>query len=568
MKYIGTATARGVVAGKVFHYRPYVPAAREKIQAVDCESALTQYHKARRMATEELNRLIQKVMKMNPDHARIFQAHKDILEDEVMEEDITGLISDGGMDAFSAVDTIYTQYAEALGAAEDELIAARAADMVDVRLRLLRCLEGKKECGLSALTEPVVLVCEDLLPSDTAVLDPALVDAIVTQVGSVTSHSAIIARSYGIPAIAGIENIYKTLPDGKKVIVNALNGYVIISPTHEELESYEQERTEFLSKVEEEKCYLNREAFTSNGTKISVLANIGKADSRELECSLYTDGVGLFRTEFLYMDRATLPNEEEQFQHYRRVLEAFAPNPVTLRTLDIGGDKKAECLDLAKEDNSFLGGRALRLCFDREEIFVTQLRAALRASVYGKLKIMFPMVSSIEDIRRAKAVVERVKQQLDNENVCWNDNVQIGIMIEIPAVAAIADLVAKEVDFASIGTNDLTQYTLAVDRVNPAVSQYYRPYHPAMMRLLALPIKKSKKPERASPVCGEMGGDPIAASALLGMGIQSLSMGASSIAAIKKLVCNIDMDKAERTVKEVCSLSTEEEVKNTLKSLL
>ena len=550
MKYIGTATARGVVAGK--------PAAREKIQAVDCESALTQYHKARRMATEELNRLIQKVMKMNPDHARIFQAHKDILEDEVMEEDITGLISDGGMDAFSAVDTIYTQYAEALGAAEDELIAARAADMVDVRLRLLRCLEGKKECGLSALTEPVVLVCEDLLPSDTAVLDPALVDAIVTQVGSVTSHSAI----------AGIENIYKTLPDGKKVIVNALNGYVIISPTHEELESYEQERTEFLSKVEEEKCYLNREAFTSNGTKISVLANIGKADSRELECSLYTDGVGLFRTEFLYMDRATLPNEEEQFQHYRRVLEAFAPNPVTLRTLDIGGDKKAECLDLAKEDNSFLGGRALRLCFDREEIFVTQLRAALRASVYGKLKIMFPMVSSIEDIRRAKAVVERVKQQLDNENVCWNDNVQIGIMIEIPAVAAIADLVAKEVDFASIGTNDLTQYTLAVDRVNPAVSQYYRPYHPAMMRLLAFAIKEFQKAGKGISVCGEMGGDPIAASALLGMGIQSLSMGASSIAAIKKLVCNIDMDKAERTVKEVCSLSTEEEVKNTLKSLL
>ena len=268
------------------------------------------------------------------------------------------------------------------------------------------------------------------------------------------------------------------------------------------------------------------------------------------------------------MGRSELPDEEEQYRHYRRVFEAFAPHSVTLRTLDIGGDKEAECLNLPKEANSFLGNRALRLCFEREEIFLTQLRAVLRASVYGKVKLMFPMVSSIEDIRRAKALLEKAKEQLRARGEEWNPNLEVGVMIEIPALALTADRVAQEVDFASLGTNDLIQYTLAVDRVNPVVSGYYRPFHPAVMRLVNYVIKQFRMAGKGISVCGEMGGDPMAAAALLGMGIRTLSAGASSVPAIKKLVCTLDMQKAQSCVGKICAADTADEVQALLKEIM
>lgn len=568
MRYQGTVAARGIAAGKAFCYQPYTPSFSKDALADNPALELETYKTAYQKAREELDVLAAHLSTNHPEQAEIFEAHKEILDDEVMDEEIIEALESGEFTASQAVDLVYSQYAEALRSSGNALIAERAADMNDVKLRILRCIEGKEDKGLSSLREPVILIAKDLLPSDTALLDPELVLAIVTEEGGVTSHTAIIARSYGIAALSGIENILEVIHENKNLIVDAINGTLTVDPTAEEMALYHTAHADFLKLLEDEHTYLSTEAFTSEHTRIQVLANIGAADARELECVPNVDGVGLFRTEFLYMGREELPNEEEQFQHYKRVLEAFSPRPVTLRTLDIGGDKEVACLNLPKEENPFLGNRALRFCLMHEEIFLTQLRAALRASVYGNLKIMFPMVASIDDIDKAKAVLRKAQAQLTAEGIAWNPNVKIGVMIEIPALAAIADLVAQEVDFASIGTNDLTQYTLAVDRVNPDVANYYQGLHPAIMRLLNFTIRAFNEAGKDISVCGEMGGDPLAAAALLGMGIRCLSMGYSSVPTIKKLICNLDMEKARHTAEEVCTLKTAEEVKQVLEQLL
>ena len=568
MRYQGNVSARGIVAGKAFCYQPYVPSFAADTVVEDSAVELSKYKSAYEKAKEELNMITTSLSANHPEQAAIFEAHMEILEDEVMDEEIGEALESGEFTASRAVDFVYAQYADALRESGNALIAERADDMNDVRLRLLRCIEGKEDKGLSSLKEPIVLVARDLLPSDTALLDPELVLAIVTEEGGATSHTAIIARSYGIAAISGIENVIELIADDAELIVDALNGVLTVNPTDDEMTQYQAMRADFLQLLEDEHNYLGVEATTSENVRIQVLVNIGAADARELECVPNVDGVGLFRTEFLYMGRDEVPNEEEQFHHYKRVLEAFSPRTVTLRTLDIGGDKEVACLNLPKEENPFLGNRALRFCLSHEDIFLTQLRAALRASVYGNLKIMFPMVESLEDIDRAKAVLRKAQEQLTEQGISWNPDVKIGVMIEIPALAAIADLVAQEVDFASIGTNDLTQYALAVDRVNPDVSSYYQSMHPAMLRLLNFAINEFNKAGKDISVCGEMGGDPVAATALLGMGIKNLSMGYSSVPMIKKLICNIDMEKAREAVICACKSRTAEDVKNILKCVL
>ena len=440
--------------------------------------------------------------------------------------------------------------------------------MMDVRTRILRCIEEIPETNLSDLDKPVVLVTHDLMPSDTAILDPKYVKGIITEIGGPTSHSAIIARSFGIPAISGMSGACTELADGETVILDALEGYVLTGPDEADLAEFSKRYEFFRQTVEDEKTYLGKEAALPDGTRIQVMVNIGTGDGKELAAAENSDGVGLFRTEFLYMGRDKLPDEEEQFEKYKKVLETFAPNPVTLRTLDIGGDKEAECLDLPEEDNPFLGKRALRLCFDNEDIFMTQLRAALRASVYGNLKIMFPMVGGLEDVRHAKEMLKRAMNELDYEGTAWNHDVKTGVMIEIPSIALLADQLAKEVDFASIGTNDLTQYTLAADRINPSVTGYYQPYSPAVMRLIAYVAREFGKAGKDLSVCGEMGGDPIGAAALLGMGVTKLSMGASSLPAIKKIICNLDVDKARKAVGKVTAASTADEVRKELETII
>ncbi|MEJ8728998.1 phosphoenolpyruvate--protein phosphotransferase [Flintibacter sp. HCN-6482] len=566
MRYPGIATSRGLVEGTAFLYAPYVPNVVQ-VSKGEPQDEMERYQAAHRAARTELEQLCTNMTARDPERAKIFQAHMGILDDIVMTEEIEMLIRSEDCGASWAVDQVYSQYAEVLRMSPNSIISERAADMADVRLRLLRCLEGRTDKGLAGLLEPVVLFAHDLLPSDTAALDPSQVLAIVTEVGGITSHSSIIARSYGIPALAGVTDICQIVKDGQLVLVDTLEGALIVQPSKNELSNFRAKQVEFHAAREREETYRKVQPTLLNGERVQVMVNVGAVDDKELQCAAFVDGVGLFRTEFLYMDRQEIPDEEEQYRYYRRVFEVFAPAPVTVRTLDIGGDKEAPCLDLPKELNPFLGNRAVRLCFDHPDMFLTQLRAILRASAHGRLKLMFPMVGGIEDIRQAKALLERAKEQLQSRGEQWDQKMSVGVMIEIPSLALLADQVAKEVDFASIGTNDLTQYTLAVDRVNPVVSQYYRPFHPALMRLLRFAIQAFNDAGKQISVCGEMGSDPLAVTALLGMGLRTLSVGASSVAMVKELVCNLDLWQAEQCARDICVLTTEAEVKERLERL-
>ncbi len=392
--------------------------------------------------------------------------------------------------------------------------------------------------------------------------------AILTEVGGYTSHSAILARNYGIPAILGIDNVMEKLSDGETVIVDAVAGEIFTEPSNEELEKYANERDIFLLKAEEIKKYLTIEPVTADGEHIDVCLNVGTANDDEFVIQKFTDGVGLFRTEFLYMSRSSLPTEDEQFESYKKVAEIYGERPVIIRTLDIGGDKQLDYLDLPKEENPFLGLRALRFCFDMMHIFKAQLRACLRASVFGNIWIMFPMVGSLGDIHFAKKIVEEVKAELTLKGIGFNPDIKVGIMIEIPSIAIMADVAAAEVDFASIGTNDLCQYLTAVDRLNPNVAKYYQSFHPAMFRLIGNVITAFKKQGKVISVCGEMGGDPLAAATLIGLGMKKLSMNASSVPRIKKLISQINIYKAERMARTILELSTAAQVENFLKSEL
>lgn len=557
MEYRGNNVSKGIAIGNVYHYEPFAAQVRaEHIAPEGVEAALAEYGRAREAAAGELARIRAQLEAQGASEAKIFAAHADILMDEAMDEDIRCSITMDHMDPGWAVDSVYGQYADLLGRAPDPLIRERAADLKDVRARLLRCLAGAEERSLAALDGPVVVVARDLLPSDTATLDRANVLAIVTETGGATSHSAILARSYEIPAILGIPGVFAALLEGETVVADAVEGVLVAQPDEALLAGYAQRREAYRRKAEEEKRYLPAKPVTADGVSVEVELNIGSVKDEELSAAPYVDGVGLFRTEFLYMNRAQAPDEEEQYQIYAKALKTFAPRPLTLRTLDIGGDKQVECLPLPAEQNPFLGNRALRFCFAHEELFLTQLRAALRASVHGQLWLMFPMVGSLEDIRRAKALVERAKGQLTAEGRPFAGDIKLGVMVEIPALALLAEQVAREVDFASIGTNDLTQYLLAADRGEPAVAGYYQMYHPAVFRLIRMVSDAFTAAGKPLCVCGELGGDLLGAAALIGLGLRRLSMGAAALAPVKKLICSLTLPQAQAAAQAACAAAT------------
>jgi phosphotransferase system enzyme I (PtsI) len=569
-EYKGNAVSEGIAIGKVYLYQPYVPEVTEgEIPEAEAPEAIARYEAMLEGAKKELEAVCQGLEAAgNEDKAKIFTAHQDILFDVAMDEEIRDKISYDLLAPEWAVHKVYEKFMKMLGKAKDPLIRERVADLRDVKNRLLRVAAGVPEKNLAALTEPVVVVAHDLLPSDTATLDRKNVLAIVTEVGGATSHSAIIARSYEIPALLGVAGILEKLSHGQEVAVDALEGAVIAEPTPEQKAEFATRREAFLARRAQEKEFLGVEPRMADGSLVPVHLNVGSASSQELAAEKYTSGVGLFRTEFIYMGREQLPTEEEQYEIYKKVLTAFGDRPVTLRTLDIGGDKKLPCMELPKEENPFLGNRALRLCFSMPEVFLTQLRAALRASVHGNLWIMFPMVGSLEDIRRAKGYLEQAKAQLEERGLPYSPAVKVGIMVEIPSIALVADLAAKEVDFASIGTNDLTQYSIAVDRMNPALGEYYQNYHPALFRLIGYVVKSFTQEGKPVSVCGEMGGDPLAAAVLVGLGMSKLSMGAASVARIKKLLSGLTMEKARTLAAKVCTLPTNSQVEEYLKAEL
>ncbi len=545
MIYKGNPVSQGIGIGKIHLFEPFVPSVvKNVIVPGDRSKTIESYEKAKEKAQEEILAVRKKLMAGDKEKAKIFSAHMEILSDPVIDEEIRISIAQDCLNADWVIYSTYEKYIGILEKTQDMLIRERAADIKDVQLRLLRCFYGLPEKSLASIKTPVIIVAHDLLPSDTVMLDPANTLAIVTEIGGYTSHSAIIARNLEIPALLGVQEAVSIVKQSETVIVDALDGLLITEPEKEQMESYHKKREDFIMHTAEVKKFMDIKAVTADGFPVEIDLNISSADLLELEGAQFTDGVGLFRTEFLYMGRSHLPTEEEQYEIYKKVLLKFGSRPVTLRTLDIGGDKTLEYLQLPKEDNPFLGNRALRLCFQNPDIFKTQLRAALRASIHGNLRIMFPMVANMEDIYKAKAVLGEVKAGLDKEEIPFDKNVKIGIMIEIPSIALIADFVVKEVDFASIGTNDLTQYMIAVDRLNPNVTEYYQAYHPAIFRMIGFVIEQFVKEGKPICVCGEMGGDVLSAVVLLGMGIRQLSMGISSVGRIKKMINSLAVGQA------------------------
>ena len=566
--YQGNPVSNGIAVGEVYKYVPYQATVEEaSIQESEVEACLKKFDDAKSGAQAELEAIRANLEKDDPEKAQIFSAHIEILHDPALDDGVREYITDDLYEVKWAIEKTFNKFIKMLSRVKDDMIRERIADMQDVKGRLLRNCDGVAEVNLAALTKPVIVVAHDLFPSDTASLNRAMVQAIVTEVGGATSHTAIIARSYEIPALLGVTDAMAILKNDQIVAVDAVDGELITDPDEETKAFYAKKAEENRIHVAETKKYIDAEPITKDGVHIDVELNIASASVQELEGSKYTSGVGLFRSEFLYMGKAELPSEEEQIGIYKKVLTEYGDRPVILRTLDIGGDKKLDCMELPVEENPFLGNRALRLCFTYPDIFKTQLRAALRAAVAGNLWVMFPMVGSMDDIRKAKAMVEECRQELTAEGIPYGD-IKIGIMIEIPSIAMIADIAVKEVDFASIGTNDLCQYLTAVDRMNPAVSKYYQNYHPAMFRLIGYVVKSFREAGKPVSVCGEMGGDKLASAVLIGLGMRMLSMGFASVAQTKKMINNITIEKAEEMAKTVQEMTSASEVEAYLKSAL
>lgn len=555
----GNPVSRGIALGKIFVYKAFKADVHESYFTAGKEDEYFQkFRDAVRVAEKELNDIVEKMAVESPDKAKIFSAHAEILMDEEVEDGVREMVYENHAMPDYAVDEVYSQFAEMLEKAKDPLIAARAADLRDVRNRVLRILKGEKENNLANLRENCVVVAHDLLPSDTATMDRQRVMAIITEVGGATSHTAILARSYRIPALLGVSEATEILKNGDSVIVDALKGTVLLEPDKDTTREYQEKLAEFIKDERETNEYLDKIPLIASGERYSVGLNIG--GTAPDEAFKYVDFVGLFRTEFLYMGSDYMPSEQEQFEAYKRVLANAMGNPVTLRTLDIGGDKTLRYMALPKEDNPFLGNRALRLCLQHMDLFKTQLRAALRASAFGNLQIMFPMVGTMDDIRAANKVVEEVKADLREKGIAFDEKVKVGIMIEIPSIALISDLAAKEVDFGSIGTNDLTQYLHAVDRMNPSITGYYQSMSPSMFRILGKVFEEYNKAGKPISVCGELAGNPMGALVMFGLGLRKFSMNGANIGRVKRTLSLFTLKETEEIARKVQQMDTEAEV--------
>ena len=479
--------------------------------------------------------------------AQIFDAHLLVLEDPMLIEEATRLIREDLVTAEFALHEASEKYAEALGKVDDSYLSERAADIRDVAQRVLADLMGQALCtGLADLTEPCVVVAHDLTPSDTAMMDPAMVLGFATEVGSRTSHTAILARSLRIPAVRGLGEAISELHTGESVLLDGFNGFVVIDPSEQTLFEYGQLVDRQTSIEESLEVIHDDAAETRDGHRIILSANIERAADVESVLQCGAIGVGLFRTEFLFINRSDLPDEEEQFAAYRKVTESLAPDPVIIRTLDLGGDKLLSHVNVAEEMNPFLGWRAIRLCLQEKDLFRTQLRAILRASVFGNLKIMYPMISGVEELEAANVLLDECREQLRDEGVAFAEDVEIGVMIETPSAAMIADSLARRVKFFSIGTYDLIQYALAVDRLNEKIAHLYEPTHPGILRLIKATVDAGQAHGIWTGICGEMAGDLAAVPLLLGLGVSELSVTPSMVPRVKMLIRSIEMSEARK----------------------
>ena len=515
---------------------------------------------------EQLAKIKAKVKRdMGDEKAQIFEAHLKAVEDPELIKAVEKKIDEEKINAEAGVDQAIEEFAAKLEALDNEYMQERAGDFRDVGSRILKNLLGLNTVSLAQLDKEVILVAKDLAPSDTAQIDKELVQGFATAVGSRTSHTAIMARSMEIPAVVGANEILDNIETGDQIIVDGLDGTVIVNPSDEELAEYEAKAEEYAQRKERLAELKELPAKTTDGHQVELVANIGTPADIPGAQDNGAEGIGLYRSEFLYMDRDSLPTEEEQFEAYKEVAEKI-DGPIVIRTMDIGGDKELPYLEMPEEMNPFLGYRAIRMCLDKPEIFKVQLRAILRASAYGEVKIMYPMISAVEQLREANQILEEVKEELRAENIEFDEDLEVGMMIEVPAAAMVADILAKEADFFSIGTNDLIQYTTATDRMNEQIADLYQPFHPALLRLIKRVVDAAHAEGKWAGMCGEMAGDKRLAPFLLGVGLDEFSMSAVSIPEVKDQIRNMSLTEAKKVAEEALSYDTAQEVRGFLEN--
>lgn len=560
--YKGTGASPGIALGKalVIEHSELV-IEKKTIENIDKE--IQKLESAVKVSKEELTKVKEKALDELGEHeAEIFEAHLLVLEDPELIGSAISKIRDEKVNADYALNEIKEMFVAMFESMDNEYMRERAADIKDVTNRVLRHILGIKVVDLAELDEEVVLIAHDLTPSDTATMNKNMVLGFLTDIGGRTSHTAIMARTLEIAAVVGLNDITKKVKDGDYIVFNGDTGEVIVNPDEETKAKYASLKEEFEEYRKSLELLKGQASITTDGRHVELAGNIGSPNDVEGLIKNDAEGVGLYRTEFLYMDKEdSFPTEEEQYEAYKAVLEGMNNKPIVIRTLDIGGDKELPYFEMEAEMNPFLGYRAIRLCLDRKDIFKTQLRALYRASVHGKLRIMFPMISSLEELLDAKEVIKEVLKELDAENIAYSNDVEVGMMIEIPSAAVISDVLAKHVDFFSIGTNDLIQYTCAVDRMNQKISHLYNQFNPAVLRLIKMVIDNAHKEGKWVGMCGESAGDQRMIPILLGFGLDEFSMSPISILPARKLITSLSYADMQKFADEVLAMGTAKEIK-------
>lgn len=563
----GLGVSPGIGIGKAFVIEKK-PIDITKIYVNDAEKEIDRLRNAIKIGKGQLNEIYIKTLnEVGKKEAQIFKSHEMMLEDDTFISEVESKIKNENVSAEYSVKEISEYYINLFDNIEDEYLKGRSEDIRDVMVRIIKILLGVKSADYSKLNKDSVLVTKDLTPSDTAQLEKGKVAAMITEIGGKTSHAAIISRIMGIPTVVGLDNITQKIKDDDVVICDGKTGKVLINPNEKQLFYYTQKKAKLDEINNELKKQIGLPTITGDGFKVALSANIGTPHDVDMVLENDAEGIGLFRSEFIFMNRSYQPSEDEQFEEYKEVLQKMGNKPVIIRTLDIGGDKNVSYFDIPKEMNPFLGYRAIRLCLGNVDIFRTQLRAILRSSVYGNLKIMFPMISTMKELRDAKKILEKAKQELIREGVPVSNNIEIGIMIEVPSAAIISDLLAKEVDFFSIGTNDLIQYTMAVDRMNSKLSHLYSQYHPALLRLIKGIIENGHKAGIWVGMCGEAAGDPKLIPVFLGMGLDEFSMNSPSILSSRYIIRNLNKHEMKKIAESTLNMETAVEVENYLSCL-
>ena len=569
MRIQGISGSRGVAVGNVYRYIqeeiviPDYTVAEDKV-----EEEIGKFAAAMAATLKQLDTIRQKALdEMGPEEAAIFEAHMQIAQDPSLSDGIKSLVESSHTNVVAATAQTIETFANIFLGMEDPYMRERGADIKDIGDRLMRNMLGMNPRGLSHISGEVILVAQDLAPSDTASLDKNVVKGIVTAAGGPTSHAAIMARTLEIPAVMGVGDI-ENFVDGDKAVVLGTDGIVEINPSDADWDEYTNQAAAFQEELKRLRESANLEATTTDGHHVELFGNIGKAKDAKNALTMGAQGIGLYRTEFLYMENDELPAEDVQFEEYKKVAQDMKGTPVIIRTMDIGGDKELKCLDLPSEMNPFLGYRAIRISLNRPDIFKVQLRALLRASAFGDIHIMYPMIASVEEVKQANAMLDECKDELTAEGKEFNKDIKVGIMIEVPAAAVISPILAKYVDFFSIGTNDLCQYTLAVDRMNEAIGSLYQPLHPGVIRLIKHVIDASHEQGKFTGMCGELASDPVATMILLGLGLDEFSMTASSIPLIKNILRSVSKAECEEVANKALTMDTAEEITGYAKSVL